>query len=107
MTNAPLPPSSRLGGAADVESGLELRLSGISADQSQVLARLRLQRQVEHLCKIPRLVAELLAGRHHAIEDDIAARLQRYAGLDPEVLRAVGGDRFPPAPLWDVSRVSR
>ncbi len=107
MNEAPLPPSLRLRGAADVESDLEPRLS--SADQSQVLARLRHQREVEHLCKTPRLVAELLAeiGRRHAIEDGIAARLQRYAGLDPEVLRAVGGDRFPPAPLWDVSRVSR
>ena len=101
MNEAPLPPSLRLGGAADVESGLEPRLYVTSAAPSQPLVRLRHQRQVEHLCKIPRLVAELLAeiGRHHGIEDDIAARLQRYAQLDPDLLTAVGADRFPAAPL--------
>jgi hypothetical protein len=91
----------RPGGAADVESGLEPRLYVTSAAPSQPLVRLRHQRQVEHLCKIPRLVAELLSeiGRHHGIEDDIAARLQRYAELDDDLLAALGGDRFPPSPL--------
>jgi hypothetical protein len=46
-------------------------------------------------------VAELLAeiGRVHGVEDDIAARLQRYAGIDHELLAALGADRFAPAPL--------
>ena len=26
----------------------------------------------------------------------IADRLQAYAGLDPEIVRALGADRFPP-----------
>ena len=101
MSTAPLPPGLRPGGAADCESGLELRFFDTSADQSQALARLRHQRAVVRICKIPRIVAELLAeiGRHHGIEDDIAARLQRYARLDPDLLAALGADRFPAAPL--------
>jgi len=37
-------------------------------------------------------VAELLAeiGRRHGIEDDIAARLQRYAEVDHDLLAALG-----------------
>jgi len=29
----------------------------------------------------------------------IADRLQAYAGLDPEIVRALGGDSFPVMPL--------
>jgi hypothetical protein len=66
---------------------------------------IRRQRHVERLCGTPRLVAELLGeiGRHHCIADDIDRRLARYAGMDPAVLAALGGDRFPPR-LWAVSR---
>ena len=69
---------------------------------AQGLRRRRQQREVERVCKIPRLVAELLAeiGRVHGIEDDIAARLEKFAGLDAELLRAIGADVFPAAPLF-------
>jgi hypothetical protein len=62
---------------------------------------LRRQRQVERICRIPCLVAELLdeIGRQHGIEADIEWRLERFADLDLEMLRAVGGDRFPAPPL--------
>ena len=55
---------------------------------SQIPQYLRRQRQVEHVRKIPRLVAELLdeIGRHHGIEDDIGRRLERYADLDLNTL---------------------
>ncbi|HZK89045.1 MAG TPA: hypothetical protein VFC56_02760 [Stellaceae bacterium] len=48
-----------------------------------------------------RVLAELLdeIGRHHAIEADIARRVERYAGLDPEILAVVGGDRFLARPM--------
>ncbi|HZU91686.1 MAG TPA: hypothetical protein VE993_20715, partial [Stellaceae bacterium] len=74
--------------------------SGDWADQ------LRRQRQVERLCRTPRLVLELLdeLARAHGIAADIDRRLVDYSRLDPDLLRALGGDRFPPAPLWLVAR---
>jgi hypothetical protein len=38
-------------------------------------------------------------GRHHGFADDIDRLLERYAALDPAVLAAIGGDRFPPSPI--------
>jgi hypothetical protein len=58
-------------------------------------------RQVEALHRLgPRAVAELLRElaargmRRHLVEETLA----RYAALDPEIVRAVGGDRFAPPP---------
>ena len=104
MSAAPRPPGEcDPGGAADSESGLEHRIYVTSAAQSQPLVRLRQQRAVERLCKIPRLVLELLSeiGRRHGIEDDIAARLERYAWLDHHLLADLGADRFP-LPVWQI-----
>ena len=68
---------------------------------------LRRQRHIEQLHRLgPRVLAELLAEieRHHPeIVDDIDRRLARYAELDPEILRALGGDRFPPR-IWAIGR---
>lgn len=69
---------------------------------NQPLGHLRRQRQVERICRTPRLVAELLdeIARHHPeIADDLDRRLAAYAGLDPALLIATGGDRFAPSPL--------
>jgi hypothetical protein len=55
----------------------------------------------------PRALHEFLAelARHHPeIGEDLHRRLERYAALDPRILRQVGGDRFAPRPLWRVSR---
>ena len=100
MKEAPLPPRCELGGAVEIETGLEHPGNKVSADQSQALARLRRQRAVERICAIPRLVDELLdeIGRHHGLEDDIASRLHRYAALDHGLLAAIGGNGFPPLP---------
>lgn len=63
------------------------------------------QRRVERICRIPRLVYELLdeIGRAHRIAEDIDARLTRHAELNPDLLGAVGADRFPPTPIWLVN----
>ena len=60
----------------------------------------------EHLCRQvhalgPRPMAELLAEIATATGEPnlIADRLQAYAALDAEIVRAVGGDRFAPMPL--------
>jgi hypothetical protein len=72
------------------------------ADQKpQYPEHLRQHSEVERVCKIPRLVHELLVeiGRHHGIEEDIAARLERFAAVDHDLVAAVGADQFPPPPM--------
>ena len=69
---------------------------------TQPLAGPRFEHQVEHLHHLgPRVIGELLAEIAHATGEEtfIANRLEVYAELDPEVVRFVGGDRFPPMPL--------
>ena len=70
--------------------------------RNQTARRLRRQRHVEQVHRLgARVLFELLdeLGRHHGIEDDIGRRLERFASLDHDLLTALGGDRFPPAPL--------
>ena len=62
----------------------------------------RFERQIERLHRLgPRVFGELLAeiaaaaGQHVRVVDLV----EEYAELDPEIVRAVGGDRFPPTPL--------
>ena len=68
----------------------------------QPLAGPRFEAIVKHLHNLgPRPVAELLieiattTGQSRFIAD----RLEEYARLDPEIVRFVGADRFPPIPL--------
>ena len=61
---------------------------------------LRLRRGAEHLCSLGgRATFEFLReiGNEHGIAEHIAAKLDLWrARLTPDLLRAVGGDRFPP-----------
>jgi hypothetical protein len=43
------------------------------------------------------LVEEL--DRHHELGADLDRRLERYASLDPALLRALGADHFAPEPI--------
>jgi len=65
--------------------------------------RFRLQRGAEHLHALgARALAEMLAelARDRWDLADTLDRLDAWrAGLSPELLRAAGGDRFPPRPL--------
>lgn len=64
---------------------------------------LRLDRAAERLHALgPRAVAELLA----AIDAPLST-VERFAAIDPDMLRAVGGDRFPPAALYVVREAHR
>jgi hypothetical protein len=66
------------------------------------LARRRRQRQVERIHALcPRVTFELLdeIARHHHIGADLDHRLQRYAGIECDILAAVGGDKFAAAPM--------
>jgi hypothetical protein len=101
--NVPRRPGSRPSRAAGIQSGLEHRLNTRPQPKSQVLARFRRQRLVEQVHAFGARIAfefvDELARRHPEIADDIDLRLGRYAELDPEVLRAVGADRFPVSPV--------
>jgi hypothetical protein len=65
-------------------------------------ATLRRHRLVQHLHLLgERAVDELLSELdvEHGIADDILARLERYARLDPSIAAALGADRIAPRPL--------
>ena len=79
--------------------------------EAQALAqqRLRRQHQVELIHRLgPRVAFELIdeLDRYHGLGPDLDDRLAKYAALDPEVFRAVGGDRFPRAAIRIVEHVS-
>ena len=62
----------------------------------------RLQRRVEHLHHVGaralhEFLLELITA--HGIADDVEGRLADFARIDLGILRALGGDRFPPRPL--------
>jgi hypothetical protein len=62
----------------------------------------RFERQIERLHRLgPRPFAELLAeiATGTGASDLIADRVEAYSRLDPEIVRAVGGDRFAPSAL--------
>ena len=70
---------------------------------AEIVADLRRQRQIEHLHLLgPRAVGELL--REVAEDDDLDRALEAYGRLTPDLLKALGGDQFPPAPLHEVRR---
>ena len=69
---------------------------------TQAQRRLRRQRHVEQIHRLgARVIFELVdeLDRHHGLADDLDRRLERYAALDPEVLRALGADRLPVSPV--------
>ncbi len=73
-----------------------------TASNLQGLAGRRFEHLVERLHRLgPRPLAELLIEIAHCTGQSslIADRLQAYAGLDPELVCALGADTFPPAPL--------
>ena len=72
------------------------------ADMDEPTAGLRHERQISHIIALgPRALAEMLAEIAVATgrPDIVADRVKAYAGLDLELVRAVGGDTFPPMPL--------
>ncbi|HWX50540.1 MAG TPA: hypothetical protein VNZ61_21040 [Roseomonas sp.] len=76
---------------------------------SAAITDLRLRRGAEHAWRLgPRTLAELLAeiGTRHGIHDEILRALDAYQRLSPEMIRAVGGDRFPPS-IFEVADAHR
>lgn len=74
---------------------------------SDPFVSLRLQRGAEHLHALgPRAVAEFLAEVSGKIGGlpAIQSLLVEYQRLTPGMVRAAGGDRFPPRPLRIVAK---
>lgn len=73
-----------------------------TAAQASLLRRLRRQRKVAAIYGLgPRVVLELLdeLDRHHGLGEDLDRRLEQYAALDINLLRALRADRFTPFPV--------
>ena len=69
----------------------------------KIAADLRRQRAVEHLRGLgPRPVLEALVEVEAGA--DLDSVLADFARLDPETVRQLGGDQFPPAPIHGVER---
>ena len=64
----------------------------------QRIRREHLTRRVHRLGA--RVLFELLdeLDRHHGLGDDLDRRLGRFAAIDADMLRRIGGDSFAPAP---------
>ena len=72
---------------------------------ADAVAELRFRRQVERIYRLgPRAVGELLAeiGERHLCRTYIDQRIEAYAALDPETVRALGEREFPRPPLHEV-----
>ena len=61
-------------------------------------ARLRRQRLVEHLHRLgPSPLGHFIREIEVATGADVTARLERYARISPEFVKALRGDRFAPS----------
>jgi hypothetical protein len=71
--------------------------SGTQARRKAVV-RLRRQRLVEHLHRLgPSPLGHFIREVEVATGADVTARLERYSEIDPEFVRALGGDQFAPS----------
>ncbi len=74
-----------------------------TSDTVGVMARLQRQRRIEHLHRLgPRAVGELLYEVSEV--EDLGRALGAYERLTPDLLKALGGDHFPPMPIHGVER---
>ena len=73
---------------------------------AEIVSDVRFRHQVEHVCRHPRLVVEMLAelAAERNIRVPIEEKLARYAAISDEVLAAAGGDRMSPVPVHEVTR---
>ena len=80
-----------------------LRSGGSPA--AEIVAGLEFREQVKRVHALgARALGELLAeiGTERSIMPIIHEKLERYASIDPQALRVLGGDKFWPAPLHEV-----
>lgn len=95
------------GGARDLLGNYEGRQVTTRPEPPQDIADARFRRAVERLHGLgPRAVFELLCeiGRARQCLTFIEQRVENCGRLDSRVLRALDGDRLPPAPIREVRR---
>ena len=83
--------------------------SVIGSAAADLVSDMRFRQMVERIHGLgSRAVAELLAeiAVKHSITPALQKTLERYASIDPQALQALGGDKFWPAPVHEVRRVS-
>ncbi len=69
-----------------------------TSNAADMAACLKRRRQIEHLYRLgPRAVGELLCEVSEA--EDLDRGLEAYARLSPDLLEALGADRFPAQPI--------
>ena len=93
---------ARAGAVSQKAGGLFTTNDSRTSGKTQPLAGPRFEFIVEHLHRLgPRPLAELLIeiASHTGQSSFIAHRLEEYVRLDRDILRALGGDRFPVMPL--------
>ena len=81
----------------------------VGSPAAEVVADIQFRQHVERLHALgPRVIGEMLAeiGTERSIMPTVAEKLRRYSNIDPEALRALGGDNFGPPPLHEVRRAS-
>ncbi len=73
----------------------------VGVTTAKVVSGLRRERQIEHVHQLgPRAVGELLY--EVAEGGDLDRALDAYERLTPSLLKAMGGDRFPPSPIHEI-----
>lgn len=66
--------------------------------KNNYISRLRRQRLVEHLHRLgPSPLGHFIREVEAVTGTDVSARLERYAQIDPELVRVLGGDKFAPS----------
>ncbi len=81
----------------------------VGSAAAEIVADMQFRQAIERVHSLgSRALAEMLAelGVERSIMPAIHEKLERYGSINPEALRALGGDRFSPAPLHEVQRAS-
>jgi hypothetical protein len=93
----------QLGSIGSGNAGLLSRGAAGTQAAAAYRAEARFRRDVERVHSLgPRVLLELLAelGRERLMRTVMEAKVSKYASrLDPDVLRALGADRFPAGPI--------
>lgn len=75
--------------------------------ETEVLDELRFQRMVEHAHRLgPRPYGELLSrvALRCSVMSVIEEELENLSRLDPDMVKALGGDQYPPLPIHIISK---